>query len=228
MKAVAAFFVGALLCVAQKPAAQKPANCWDSQERLLHCAQAGDAVSQFGMGLAYEVGTESLPQDYTKAADWYRLAALQGHPQAQANLGRLYAAGAGVPRDLAEAFRWTRMAAENGIVSAQAETGVAYLYGFAVVQDYKAATKWLRKAAERGDAQGEVALGDVYESGKGVPKDYVQAHTWYNLASAQGATGAGKARDELAAKMTPAQIAEAQRLAREFKAKTSNEGTAGR
>jgi hypothetical protein len=40
---------------------------------------------------------------------------------------------------------------------------------------------------------------------------------WYNLAAAQGDKDAAKARDELTAKMTPAQIAEAQRLARQWK-----------
>ena len=55
--------------------------------------------------------------------------------------------------------------------------------------------------------------------GEGVPQDYVRAHMWLNLAAAQDKSQyhfAAKARDELAAKMTPAQIAEAQRLAREW------------
>jgi uncharacterized protein len=52
-----------------------------------------------------------------------------------------------------------------------------------------------------------------------VPQDYVQAHMWLNLASAQGNAAAMNARNEIAPIMTPAQIAEAQRLAREFKRK---------
>jgi hypothetical protein len=51
------------------------------------------------------------------------------------------------------------------------------------------------------------------------PQDYVQAHMWYNLAAAGSADQlrdqAAQFRDELAAKMTPAQIAEAQKMARE-------------
>ena len=46
-------------------------------------------------------------------------------------------------------------------------------------------------------------------------EDYVQAHKWFNLAAAQGAADATKHRDIVAAKMTPAQIAEAQKLASE-------------
>lgn len=60
--------------------------------------------------------------------------------------------------------------------------------------------------------------------GKGVPQDYVQAHMWINLGvsslsdKTQRETAVGF-RDDLAAKMTPAQIAEAQKLAREWKPK---------
>ncbi len=50
-------------------------------------------------------------------------------------------------------------------------------------------------------------------------QDYVQAHMWYSLAAAQGEKEASKGRDILAEKMTPAQIAEAQKLAREWKPK---------
>ena len=59
-------------------------------------------------------------------------------------------------------------------------------------------------------------LGFIYESGADVPRDYVQAHMFYNLAAAQGVAVSARERDKLAEKMTPAQIEEAQRLAREW------------
>ena len=59
----------------------------------------------------------------------------------------------------------------------------------------------------------------MYSTGKGVPQDYVAAHLFFNLAGAKGDEEARKARDVLAAKMTVAQIAEAQRRAREWKEK---------
>jgi TPR repeat protein len=55
-----------------------------------------------------------------------------------------------------------------------------------------------------------------YLNGWGVPKDYVLAHMWWNLAAAQGDEEAVKNRDIAAGMMTPAQIAKAQRLAREW------------
>jgi TPR repeat protein len=59
----------------------------------------------------------------------------------------------------------------------------------------------------------------MYAHGLGVPQDYVEAHMWLNLSAAQGDREAKKYRDWLAEKMTPSQIAEAQRLAREWKPK---------
>lgn len=59
----------------------------------------------------------------------------------------------------------------------------------------------------------------MYEKGQGVRQDFVQAHMWYNLSAADGEKRAAEARDALAKQMTPAQIAEAQRLAREWKPK---------
>jgi len=50
-----------------------------------------------------------------------------------------------------------------------------------------------------------------------VLQDFIQAHMWYNLSAAQGETRSAEARDALAQRMTPAQIAEAQQLAREWK-----------
>ncbi len=72
-------------------------------------------------------------------------------------------------------------------------------------------------AAEQGHASAQYYLGLMYGEGQGVPQDYVQAHMWFNLAGAQGDKEAAKARDHVAGLMTPAQLAEAQRLAREWK-----------
>ena len=61
----------------------------------------------------------------------------------------------------------------------------------------------------------------MYAIGQGVPQNYILAHMWINLSAAQANQKAIQARDMVASKMTPAQIAEAQRLAREWKPKKS-------
>jgi TPR repeat protein len=59
----------------------------------------------------------------------------------------------------------------------------------------------------------------MYLEGKGVPQDYLEAHKWFNLAAVTGNKVAITNREIAASKMTPAQIAEAQRLTREWKPK---------
>ena len=99
-----------------------------------------------------------------------------------------------------------------------------YYNGQGVPQDYAQAVNWYRKAADQGDANAQRNLGNMYEDGRGVPRDYIQAHMWRNLAASHltdptNRANAVKNRDTVAAKMTPAQIGEAQRLVSAWKPK---------
>ena len=89
------------------------------------------------------------------------------------------------------------------------------------------AVRWFRLAVEQGHAAAQGSLGLMYTHGVGVPQDYVAAHMWLNLAGAQSSgnvrEAAAKGRDAVAARMTSEQIAEAQRLAREWEPTVSNE-----
>jgi TPR repeat protein len=63
-------------------------------------------------------------------------------------------------------------------------------------------------------------LGLRYSTGQGgVPLDCVTAHTLFNLASLRGSLEAKIYRKELSAEMDPADVAEAQRAAREWLAR---------
>lgn len=168
--------------------------------------------------------------DYGTALRIFRTLAGQGDAKAQFSLGFMYHNGEGVLQDYAEAAKWYRKAAEQGDTIAQYKIGLMYKHGLGVPQqDYAEAVKWFRKSAEQGDAKAQCALGFMYHFGEGVPQDFVQAYMWYNLAATifsaidnEGRAIAVKGRDILAAKMTPEQIAEAQKLAREWKPEPSN------
>ena len=112
-----------------------------------------------------------------------------------------------------------RPRAEQGDAGSQWLLGYMYSEGRGVPQDYVQAADWHRQAAEQGDASAQNNLGRMYAEGWGVSQNHVQAHLWYNLAAASGKEMAVKNRDLVAAKMTPVQIAEAQKLAREWKSK---------
>ena len=99
-----------------------------------------------------------------------------------------------------------------------------YYDGEGVPQDHIEAAKWFRMAAEQGHAPAQSILGSMYYDGEGIPQNYVEGHKWLNLAASRGmgeyANTIRQGRDLFAEKMTPAQIAEAQRLAREWQPKT--------
>ncbi len=179
-------------------------------------AQQGNAHRQCDLGEYYYYGWSGFPQDYAEAVKWFRKAANQGQATAQNDLGECYRFGDGVPQDCVEAVKWYLKAAEQGNVGAQRSLGSCYFLGQGVAQDYAEAMTWYRKAAEQGDADAGWFLGTMHELGQGVSQDYIQAYKWYNLAAAQNQTNAIQNRDRISDSMTPSQIAEGQRLSREF------------
>jgi len=97
-----------------------------------------------------------------------------------------------------------------------------YFDGKGVTQDYVEAAKWFRMAADQGNSSAQSNLGVMHALGRGVTQDYVQAYMWMHLSVAsskerEGSSQAATLLDEIAMKMTPQQIAEAQRLAGEWK-----------
>jgi uncharacterized protein len=160
--------------------------------------------------------------DYAEAMRLLRPLAEQGDASAEFQLGAMYTFGEGVPRDTEQAVIWYRKAAEQGNADAQAKLGLGYAYGIGTPKDAAQALVWYGKAAEQGNSFAQFNLGVMYEDGAGVPQNYITAHTWFTLAASRGGNTelqrqAAKSRDEVAAKMTPDQIAEAQRMAREWK-----------
>ena len=163
--------------------------------------------------LAYDRG------DYETAFNEFKPLAEKGDAVAQYGLGLMYYYGEGVPQDYAEASKWYKQAADQELEQAQNNIGVMYYYGQGVPKDYAEAFKWYKQAADQGNAMSQKNLGVLYGLGEGVPKNFVIAYMWSNLAASQGQENASKFRSILKKEMTPEQIAEAQRLSREFNVK---------
>ena len=172
--------------------------------------------AQHNLGTSYANG-QGARKSYAEAVKWCRKAAEQNLPEAQYNLGCWYINGKGVRTNYAEAVKWFRKAAEQNSVVAQNNLGNCYANGQGVPKDYAEAVKWYRKAAEQNDAGAQNNLGVSYANGQGVPKDYVEAYKWILLAAAQGIEVAAKSVASFERIMTREQIAEGQRLARNFK-----------
>ena len=178
-------------------------------------AENGDVDMQDTINVEYAKG-QNIPQDYREAMAWFRRAAERGDADAQYNLGLLYHQGQGVPRDFGVAMAWFRRAAEQGHAGAQYRLGLSYSLGGGVPQDDAEAATWFRRAAEQGHAGAQYRLGLSHCLGNGVPQNYTLAHMWATLAGKDDHEDAVELRDEIARNMTPAQIVEAQRLAREW------------
>ena len=175
------------------------------------CQKAADhglVAAQYELGQIYEHPWRPELQDFAEAAKWYEKAADQGYADAQDELGGMYEFGLGVPTDYSEAEKW--------FVKAGDLVSIEKMYA-SVGDNHGMAAKWYRNLAGQGNKDAEFRLGEMYRNGTGVPLDYVSAHMWFNLAAGAGHLRASMARDELALKMTPGQIAKAQRLAREWK-----------
>lgn len=175
-------------------------------------------VGARGVGLAqdWDAAVDAHKRgDYATALHEWSLLAAQGNRAAQYNLGVMYNEGKGVTQDFREAVRWYRLAAEQGFMNAQYNLGQKYHQGQGVTQDFREAMRWYRLAAEQGEARAQANLGVMYANGEGVTQDYVYAHMWFNIAASTGIAEAVTNRDVVAGKMTAAQIARAQDLARQ-------------
>ena len=198
------------LAAQQTKADQKPI------EEVKAKAEAGDAESEVELGLRYTNG-EGVAKDQVEAVKWYRKAAEQNLARAQKNLGICYDKGEGVTKDQVEAVKWYRKAAEQNYADAQNDLGASFYNGEGVAKDQTEAVKWFRKAAEQNLAKAQFNLNVCYYNGEGVAKDYVEAYKWLLLAARQGDEDAKKNLTALESKLTPEQIADGQKRAREFK-----------
>jgi TPR repeat protein len=175
--------------------------------------------------------------DYATAFRIFKPLAEEGNASTQYKLAFMYMRGESIPRDFAEGQKWIRKAAEQGNADAQYSLGMDYDIGHGVPKDFAEALKWFWKAAEQGNCMALRYFGRMYEQGDRVQKDYVLAYMWYRLAYMWNslAVAALKGSEDISSMsyscsqayidmdslakymLAPAQIAAAQRMAREWK-----------
>jgi TPR repeat protein len=128
----------------------------------------------------------------------------------------------GRKEDYVRAMQLLRPLADQGDPKAEYFLGRSYY--LSSPEGAVESVKWYKKAAEQGYAMAQYILGNAYRQGVGVLRDVVAAHMWLNVAAAAGNQDAAQVRDELEKRMTPAQIAEAEKLAHEWKPKKEEAG----
>lgn len=99
---------------------------------------------------------------------------------------------------------------------AQYYLGIMYANGQGVQQNHEEAAKWFRAAAEQGVMQAQYRLAELYSSGQGVPQDYEHAYAWYSVAVSQGHGPSQAGLEGAAARLSQAELVEAQKLSVEY------------
>ena len=130
-------------------------------EILKKKARAGNLEAQRFLFKIYRKGLKSVPMDLTEARKWVRISAEQGDLNSQADLGTMFAIGAGGVRDLKAARQWFFMAAKGGSPIAQSNLGVIYQFGRGVPVDLEKAAKWFRLAVKQGNSVAKEQLDKV-------------------------------------------------------------------
>ena len=148
-------------------------------------ANRGNNAAQFNLGLMYFKG-DGVKQNLSKAAKWFRLAAIQGNAEAQLNLGDMYYNGNGVLIDYKRAARWYLYSSKQGNIDAQFNLGSMFENGEGIIKSYKKAMRWYRRAAYQGHSGAQYKLGLMYEKGYGRRKEFKKALEWYLKSGKKG------------------------------------------
>lgn len=138
------------------------------------------------------------------------------------NFGMIYYDGMyGVERDYARAARLFRQDCEiefelgvSSMPLSCLRLGSMYLEGKGVLQDYEQAFSIFSSICSDDTTFGCLALAERYENGEGVSENFVIAHALYNIEGADGDRRARQARAGVESRMSSAEVAEAQALAR--------------
>ena len=155
--------------------------------------------------------------DFETALDIFRPLAAAGDAEAQHLLGFMYYRGKGVAQDFAKAAYQFRAAAEQGHAPAQSLLAEMYGAGEGVTRNHETAAAWFHKAAAQGHQVAQVALSFLYTEGRSVERDFVPALKWNSIADQQNQMIAAMFRNHLAFRMSEEEIAEANRLALEWR-----------
>lgn len=109
-------------------------------------------------------------------------------------------------------------AARSGNADAEELIGVMYALGLGVEKDLVRAFDWYLRSAMKGHPGAQSGIGWYYEEGLGMPApDLIRAYLWYGLSAIGGDPDAAISIDEVAKKMTPEQITQAQALIDDYR-----------
>lgn len=181
-------------------------------------ALEGDGTAVWDLATREAEG-RGMPRDLALAAKLFEKLATAGYAPAQYKIAGQYEKGAGVVRDLDKAKLWYGRAAEQGHARSMHNLAVIFAENPAAngKPDFASAASWFRQGAEFGVRDSQYNLGVLYARGMGLTQDLVQSYVWFAAAAAQGDDDAAKKRDDVANKLSTAELASAKSLSAAFK-----------
>ncbi|TDR93366.1 tetratricopeptide repeat protein [Enterovirga rhinocerotis] len=199
---------------ARSPVGQNPLEL---PKGIKQAAASGDPIALYELGIRTAEG-RGVPRDPKAAASLFEKAAQKGLAPAQYRLANGYERGIGLPRDIDQAKTWYRRAAESGNVRAMHNLAVLLADGAGAKPDYAGAIGWFNRAAEHGVKDSQFNLAVLYARGLGARQDLSRAYHWLAVAALQGDDDAGRKRDEVGARLSPADLARAKSGAERWRA----------
>lgn len=179
-------------------------------------AEKGHAPSQNNLAMFLEHGM-GVDKDAGQALSWYQRSAAQGNAEGQYHLARAYLDGDMVAPDTANAMRLFTLSAQSGHAPAQFMLGYILETGHGGAdKDLHRAAAWYKAAAEQGLPDAQLNLGLMYLAGRGVDREMVLAHMWLAIAREFGDDRAVQALALAEQGMSPLQIEQAERLAKQW------------
>lgn len=194
-----------------------PTTASPAANNLRVAAAAGDPRAQYELAIRMIEGRREN-RDPAAALGLLEQAAQKGLAPAQYRLGSLFEKGIGVEKNLQQARHWYEQAASAGNVKAMHNFAVLLAEGGDGKPDYVTAANWFKKAAEHGVRDSQYNLAILYARGLGIEQSMIDSYVWLALAEAQGDTDAGSKRSDIAKRLSPGQLSEAQERVGRFRA----------
>lgn len=195
-------------------------NCSKAKKLLSYSADSGIVDAEFMLATMYSHGL-CVKKNLEKSRHYLESSANKGYLLSEKSLGQAYWKDQGIelyPQDMNKAIYWLSRAANHGDKESAGNLSYIYLNGInGVDKNDKKAFEWKYKSAHSskyfdGDGSNFPEFAKFYEKGIGTDKDLVQAYKYYTLSGSAGSEG----KHRVAKEMTPEQIEEGQRLAREW------------
>ncbi|WP_262296034.1 hypothetical protein [Microvirga sesbaniae] len=177
----------------------------DAPASLQQAARSGDAAALYEIASRAAEG-RGMAKDVTAAARLFERASQAGLPPAQERLAMMHEKGDGIPHDIKQAAFWYERAALGGNVRAMHNLATLLASGQYGKPDYAAALRWYGEAAESGLRDSQYNLGVLLALGIGAKADPSKAFRWFALAADQGDAEASQKRDEIAGRLSAAEL----------------------